>query len=200
MEGLGEVAADVRLEFRFRLPGLLEVEHVVAAIPFAEDRMEPLRGRDGAGRATIWRVEADDGGRSLRVTQGELPDVEAAPVVAGDDALLLAEGIEQTGDVGGDVLAAVVGGVRGRVGVAIAAHVGSDGAIARIGEGRELVPPRIPELGEAVDHDDGKAFARLGDMHRDAVGLDLVVLDSSGHWCAPSRSEAHATAGGLPLR
>ena len=66
----------------------------------------------------------------------------------------------------------------GLVGLAVAAHVGRDGMVAGRGERGELMPPRVPRLGEAVAEQHERALALLGDVHADAVGVDGAVSDS----------------------
>ena len=116
----------------------------------------------------------------MGVAEAELPDVEPTPVVPDDHGFLEAEGVEEPVDIGANHARAVVTWVRRLVCVPVAAHVGSDGAEAVVGEELELVTPAVPEFGPAVTHDDGEAFASFGDVHVDAVGADGVVLDG-GH-------------------
>lgn len=63
----------------------------------------------------------------------------------------------------------------GGVGAAVAAHVGRHGAVVGCGEGQHLVPPRVPQLREAVEEQDrGRAggLAGLGNVEVDA-GVEL---------------------------
>ncbi len=171
-----EVAADVGFELGFGLAGLLVVEHVVAAVAGAECGVHGLSRRDRAGRV-VGRIEADEALGAVRVAEAELPDVVAAPVVADDDGLFEIEGIEEAGDVGADDARAVGGGIRGGVGAAVAAHVRRDGVEAGIAKGAELVTPGVPELGPAMAEDHGEAGAAFGDVHRNAICLDLAMGD-----------------------
>ena len=66
---------------------------------------------------------------------------------------------------------------RGRVGAAVAAHVGRDGVVAGRGERRELVPPRVPALGKAVAEQHERPLAGLGDVHRQVADLELAMAD-----------------------
>lgn len=69
------------------------------------------------------------------------------------------------------------------VGVAVAAEVGGDAAVATGGEVEELVAPRVPELGEAMEEEDGGRRrttirrAGLGYVHVDAIDAQSRVLD-----------------------
>src|SRR4029434_9089738 len=66
------------------------------------------------------------------------------------------------------------------VGLAVAAHVGSHRPVARGGERRQLMAPRIPGFGETVTEEDERTRPLLGDVHADAVGLDGPV-QAIGH-------------------
>ena len=57
----------------------------------------------------------------------------------------------------------------------VAAQVGRDGAEARGRERGELVPPRVPELGKAVQEDDERALALLDPVEPDPVHAALAV-------------------------
>ena len=70
----------------------------------------------------------------------------------------LAERADQPGDVPGERPQVVA--ARGLVGVAVAAQVDGDRAEPRVGQRGQLVPPRSPELGEAVQQHDERAPGR----------------------------------------
>jgi hypothetical protein len=107
------------------------------------------------------------------------PADQAAPVVADDVRPRLAQSSDQAGDVTGEGPQVVA--ARGLVGVAVAAQVDRDGAVAAVGEPGELVTPRPPELGEAVEQDDERAApVALGDVQTDAVGRDRAVRPGAG--------------------
>jgi hypothetical protein len=61
------------------------------------------------------------------------------------------------------------------VGVAVAAQIGHDHVIVA-GQIRPLLAPRVPRLGVAVKHDDGRASSCFRDMHSDPVNGNGVVL------------------------
>ena len=65
----------------------------------------------------------------------------------------------------------VSGGGGGGRSLAEAAKVGGDGAVAGGSEGGNLVAPRVPELGEAVEEEHDRAGAFLRHVHGDAVHL-----------------------------
>ena len=65
----------------------------------------------------------------------------------------------------------------GAIGLAVTAHVRSDGVEACFGECAELMSPGIPRFGKAVTQKDERAAAALGDVHADAVGVDGAMGD-----------------------
>ena len=73
--------------------------------------------------------------------------------MAHQEHLLDAEGVEEADDISDDVDGGVGGGGGRGVGVAVAAEVGCDGAVPEGGEGEQLVPPRVPQLREAVQEE-----------------------------------------------
>jgi hypothetical protein len=77
----------------------------------------------------------------------EAPRDGTAPVVPDDDCPLPAQRGDEAGRVV-DERRQVVWAAE--LGVAVAPQVGGDGAVPGLGERRELVPPRAPELGEPV--------------------------------------------------
>ena len=58
------------------------------------------------------------------------------------------------------------------------------------GDRHDLVPPRVPALGEAVTQQDERSFARLRDVELDAVGGRLPVADLDRHVGADVRRRA----------
>src|SRR5581483_5689204 len=94
-----------------------------------------------------------------------------------EHGVLRADRIEEAEDVITqvfDVVALQLGRLRR---AAVAALVGRDHVVAGLGDGGYLVAPRVPKLGEAVAQHDDRPFARLGDVHVDAVGGDGAVGD-----------------------
>ena len=71
----------------------------------------------------------------------------------------------------------VVGGVR--VGFVVATEVGGDDTVAR-GERLQLVAPRVPHLGKAVEEEHGVAGAGLRVVHADAVHVRELVAQVVG--------------------
>ncbi|GER35206.1 ABC-2 type transporter family protein [Striga asiatica] len=62
--------------------------------------------------------------------QAKVPGDDGSPVVAHQENPVQAQGIQQAHQVADDVEGGVAGGPRRRVGVAVAAEVGGDGAVA----------------------------------------------------------------------
>ena len=89
------------------------------------------------------------------------------------DGALGTDVVEQADQVGGQVVNVVgVDRIRTRR-AAVAALIGCQHVIAGLGQGRDLVPPRVGEFGKAMgQHHDGRAaVAGLGDPQPNAVGL-----------------------------
>ena len=60
----------------------------------------------------------------------------------------------------------------GPIALAIAPHIGSDGAIAGLCERCKLMTPGVPALGKAVAEQNQRSLSLLGDVEADAVDLD----------------------------
>src|SRR5262249_16735493 len=65
----------------------------------------------------------------------------------------------------------------GAIGLAITAHIGGDSVKASPGEGRQLMPPRVPGLWEAVAEHDQRALALLGEVGANSVRLAEPMPD-----------------------
>ena len=95
----------------------------------------------------------------------------------GDDRLFFTERVEEADDIAGQMKQRVLVDRLRPVGLAIAAHIGRH----RVEPGRrqrgQLMPPGVPALGKTVAHDDERAFTLLGDVHANAVRLDIPMSD-----------------------
>ena len=124
-----------------------------------------------------WRFEAADA--SPLHPSGEpasFPSQADAESWVGESwRALLAEGVEQPGHVATERGQIVCLDLVGDRAVAVAAHVGRDRAVARLGERGELVAPRVPELREAVAEHDGRALALRRHVQLNAVRLDPAM-------------------------
>src|SRR5277367_3726950 len=101
----------------------------------------------------------------------------------------MAERLYQFGDIGDELVERVVGDADGSVRLAVSAHFGRD-AIEAIGQRADLIAPRVPAFGEAVQHDDRRAGAGACDAESDsALELDFFEVPGVGHWGMLSQRE-----------
>ena len=101
-----------------------------------------------------------DGAEPVGTGQRRVPHDRRAPVVPDEDRGFI--GLERIGDtdqIAGDGFQRVGGDVVRLVRPAIAAHVDRAGGETGGGDRAELVTPRIPALGKAVDEDHERAGA-----------------------------------------
>ena len=114
-----------------------------------------------------------------------MPGDRRAPIVADDDRLRRAQRVEHADHVADEMKQRVlIDGFRLAC-LAIAAHVGRDGAIAGLGERLQLMAPRIPGFRKAVAEEHDGSASRFGEMDRDPVCLDGAMGDL-GHAPSPS--------------
>ena len=197
--------ADVMRQFGVGHAGGLEMQLV-------EHRVLGLRHHRGgpclAARA-VGHAKADDRAEPVGAQQRGVPGDRGAPVMAGDDRRLGPQRVEHAHHVAHQMEQGVLVDGLWALGLAVAAHVGGDGAVAGLRQGVELVAPGIPGLREAVAEQHQRAAAFLGDVHADAVGLDQAVLDVGHGLCSPEaikaggagrRQAVRAAAGGPPAR
>lgn len=100
--------------------------------------------------------------------------------MADQHGLLLAQSVEQTSDVTAEVEDVVCLYFRRGVGAAVAPHVGRHGPVAGRRQGPQLMPPRVPRLGEPMDHQHQRPLPLLGDPHTDTVDADVRERRRSG--------------------
>ena len=102
------------------------------------------------GRGTGGTLKPDHSGEPVRMQQRRRPGHHGAEVVPDDHRPFGADVIEQADDVGGQLDDVVrVDGRRLRR-PAVAALIGRQHAVARLGQRRNLVTPGVRQLGEAV--------------------------------------------------
>ena len=138
-------------------------------------------------------AERGDGAEAVGAQQRAVPRDRTAPVVADDDRGVDAARVEQADDVADEMELRVLVDARGHVGGAVAALVGREHVVAGVTQCLQLVTPRVPALGESVaEHDGGPVVGPgVGDVHADAVGVDVPVADHlslHGQCSARSRS------------
>jgi hypothetical protein len=117
----------------------------------------------------------------LGAHHGRRPRQIAAEVMPDQGRVGLAEGPYDPGDVEREVRRVVA--ARRTVAAADASQIHRDRAEARVGECDQLMPPGPPELRKAVQQQDQRPVAHLGDVETRAVGGDIPVthLFPAGH-------------------
>ena len=58
--------------------------------------------------------------------------------------------------------------------------IGHDDPIAGLGQGHDLAPPHVPEVGKAMQQDDERALPLVDVMHADAVDVGEAVVERAG--------------------
>ena len=160
-------ALDVLLQLGLGHAGLLEVLQVeVGDAELLQRRQEVDIARRRVGHA-----HAAHRGEEIGPPQRSMPGDRRAPVVTDDHGLGLAERLDQLDHVADQVEQRVGVDRLGRLGAAVAAHVGRDAAEAGGADRLELMPPRVPALRPAMAEQHQRAAAGLGVAHVDAVGL-----------------------------
>ena len=121
------------------------------------------------------RVEDGQPVDDLGVVHRERPGGGPTPVVADHERGLGAALLDETADVGGQLVGAV-GGDAVRLGrQVVPPQVGRDDAEARCRERRDLQPPAVPELREAVQQDDQRPVAGLDVMQPHVPDLGVAL-------------------------
>ena len=88
-----------------------------------------------------------------------------------------AEGVEHTNNVSDELMLGVrFDWLRG-VGFAVTTLIRSNSAKPRIRQCLHLMAPGIPQFRKAVAHHNRVALPRFGDVHSDAVGVDLLMFE-----------------------
>jgi hypothetical protein len=146
----------------------LEEEHV-AALQHLRRVAAGMAGECRRMRCVQHRQRADN----VRAAPCELPRDDTAPVVADNVRAFLAERMDECQDIIDERLDVVAAGRL--VGEVVAAEVGRHGAEAGFSERGQLVAPRVPALGEAVEKQHERAFALFGDVEADAVRFEEGV-------------------------
>ena len=95
--------------------------------------------------------------------------------MAGDVGLARAALVDQLGDVARELRQRVRRPPARLGGQVVAAQVGRDDAEPGLGQRRDLVPPAVPELREAVQEHDQRAFALLDVVQADGSELGVAL-------------------------
>jgi len=80
--------------------------------------------------------------------------------VADQDGRLLAERVDKADNIGRELVDVVVFDSCWLVALSVATQIRRNDMIASLGESRELMPPRAPELGEAVEAEHERPVGR----------------------------------------
>ncbi len=166
-DGVAEAAHD-----ELRQPGRMEQQLVLGA---------PLLPRGTAHLAQVghWmrRVEDDQAAHQLGIEHPGQPGHRAAPVVPCDDARPFADLRDHAGDVFGE-LGKAIGIDRARLRrIVVPAQIDGDDMEAGRGQRRNLIPIRIPELGEAVQEHDQRSLPGLDIVDGDVTDLARAIGD-----------------------
>ena len=170
-------AADVLLQLGLGHAGLLEILQVEVGDAELLQRRQDV----DIARRRVGHAHGAHRGKEIGPPQGCMPGDRRAPVVADDDRLGLAERLHQLGHVAHQMQQRVLVDRLGRLGAAVAAHVGRHAAKAGRAHRRELMPPRVPALRPAMAEQHQRTAADLGVAHLDVVGLG--GLERRGHDC-----------------
>jgi len=123
-------------------------------------------------------IEEEQSGDFVGMVERQPLHGVGADIVADEARAFDAEPVHQGGDVvGQDIGTGLIGWSRRRVAaLAETAEIGRDQPVA-IGQALEHRLPNRPEFGPAMQQDQRRAVAALGDMGGEATGLDEGVLE-----------------------
>ena len=149
-----------RCEGAFGQEGQLKEQRVEGALQIAQPHSP--RALPGAhGRA----VEDHDALERAHLMRCELQGDHHAPVVSQDDRLFCARCVDERRGIIDQVLDRIAPHPFGLVGLAETAQVRCPGPVAEGGQQRELMAPRVPDLGKAVEAQ-RQAVAFAARVHR----------------------------------
>ncbi len=126
----------------------------------ASSRLTP----DGDENGTL-----DHRPKNIRSQQRRRPRHRGTPVVADDNGLRLAQRVDQFRHVADVVQHGVRRHVRGRVGAAVAAHVGRHRPVASAGQSGQLVSPGTPRFRKTMAQQHKRPTPLHGHPHVDAI-------------------------------
>ena len=160
--------ARVGVELALGDPRFLEVEDVIKVV--AVGLLHRLERR-GPGPAAVRHAHRDQAGEAVGMEEKAVPRHQRAPVVADDHRRLLAERIDDSDHIRREVLDVVGIDLARLVALAVAAQIRGDRVIARLRERRQLVPPRIPGLGKAVEQEHQRSLSHFRNPQGNAIAL-----------------------------
>ena len=124
----------------------------------------------------VWKVADNESFYQRRHRCCQIPGDGSAPVVADHYRILLAQVVNDSHDVAGQYRHGVVLHAFGFIAVVVPPEI--DGHNLKLaGETFHLVPPRVPEIGEPMDHDHQRPLPQGGVVDLNAVVLRVSMLD-----------------------
>ncbi|MEY2884812.1 MAG: hypothetical protein RL490_2536 [Pseudomonadota bacterium] len=167
-EGLADAVRPARTEQQLGEPGDLEKGDVPAFALLRPERLQRV-----AEHRRVGDVHDDQAIERPGVAQREDPGDQRPPVMRDQQAASCAQGVEDRGGVGDEMIDVIIALPLRPAAAAIAAQIGRDGVPAVRGEQRQLVPPGFAAFGKAVEAQrDVGALATFIDGKGQAVGLD----------------------------
>ena len=155
----------------WRLTEIFDVQEVLLphAPVLGEWRFVGIVGRRGI-------LQADDRQDPLGVAQCQVVDGEGAKVQPGEHRPVHADMVQQSHQVGGDMVDIVGLHRRRRIGLAHTPHIRRDHPVTGLRQSGDLAMPAEPKVRETVAQDDGQALALLHVVHVDAVDFGVMVV------------------------
>src|SRR5215813_4180046 len=116
---------------------------------------------------------------ALRRKQNCCPRDCRSPIVSSEMEVVATQSASDVDNIGNKVADGVVHDVRRFAAEVVSTLVGSDDAKARFCQGADLLAPRVPELGKAVqqDHQQTVCRTRSNSMQANAVALNPEVFE-----------------------
>jgi para-nitrobenzyl esterase len=184
----------VRLRFGFRHAFLLEIDLIEEESASGEDVVDHI---DEGSRAhtQIRHRQRTHRAHALRPHKGGVPHDGSAPIVAQQyGATVRAQRFGDTGHVGDHALHCIGFDRMRLVGAAVTAHIDRAGREAGLRDGADLMPPGIPGLRKAMDHDHERPAAFEGDAQLHIGELNELEFRHVRSPLLPERSAALALA------
>src|SRR3989440_1389043 len=110
----------------------------------------------------------------LGIANGKVPGQYTAPVMPNNDGLLMSQSFNQSFNVAQEIRYFVA--LAWFICVVIAAQVRGNNGISMLGQKRNLVSPRIPELREAMQEQNQWSLTLGYIVHPNAIGNDISML------------------------
>src|SRR3972149_3193873 len=121
------------------------------------------------------RIDDDQPRHIVWVLYRQAQRHRAAPIMRHDHPRPRAKVVDELTQVLNQMFRAIFFYVGRFIGKIVAAHIERDGAV-RAGEFLELISPRVPEFGEAMDEQNDRAVAGSDVVQADSVYVGVVVV------------------------